>query len=48
LRFSGLILEKKMFFWVPHAEKRPKTRLKQIEGKRQEKSFFSTFSAKSF
>jgi hypothetical protein len=37
-------------FWAPHAEKRPKTRLKKIDGKRRkEKSFFSsTFSAKSF
>ena len=36
---------KKIFlwcFWGPHAEKRPKTRLKKIDGKRRkEKSFFS-------
>jgi hypothetical protein len=43
LSFSGLILECILrCFWAARAEKRPKTRLKKIEGeRRQEKSFFS-------
>jgi hypothetical protein len=35
-------------FWAPHAEKRPKTRLKKGDGKRRQEKKSSTFSAKSF